>query len=323
LIIILTNKRDYTADFAILRMKDMGVDFQRCNFEDFPQRIAISWQANEERFGGYIEFPNHKKVFAEDIRSVWYRRPVLPVPNEAITDPGLREFAMLESSDAINGFFRSLDCFWMSDPEAIRRAEFKLPQLRMAAELGFRIPDTLVTSSAAEAKEFFEVNNGEVIIKPVRAGRLKEDSNFKLIFTTALKKSDLSHLELVKDTPCLFQARIPKLLEVRVTVIGEEIFAVEIHSQDHPQTQVDWRKPEIRNVRHAAHALDLNVKNLCLALTRKMGLAFGAIDLVLTPDLEYIFLEINPNGQWAWLEELTGLPMAAALVERLRLARSN
>jgi glutathione synthase/RimK-type ligase-like ATP-grasp enzyme len=106
-------------------------------------------------------------------------------------------------------------------------------------------------------------------------------------------------------------------VEIRATIVGNRVFAAEIHSQNSPKTRDDWRRYDFDNTPHLPHQLPLDMEQKCVDLVRHLNLNFGAIDLILTPQGEYVFLEINPNGQWGWIEELTGLPICAAIVDLL------
>src|SRR5262249_46875973 len=126
-------------------------------------------------------------------------------------------------------------------------------------------------------------------------------------------KRDLGYAQDVRLCPVIFQAYVPKRVELRVTVVGGRVFAAEIHSQASRRTRHDWRHYDPYQTPHHAHDLPADVEGRCLALTERLGLRYGAIDLVLTPDGRYVFLEINPNGQFLWIEEATGLPISDAV----------
>jgi glutathione synthase/RimK-type ligase-like ATP-grasp enzyme len=59
------------------------------------------------------------------------------------------------------------------------------------------------------------------------------------------------------------------------------------------------------------------IQDKCVRLVEQLELSYGAIDMVLTPEGRYVFLEINPNGQYLWIEEQTGMPISAALCDLL------
>jgi len=117
--------------------------------------------------------------------------------------------------------------------------------------------------------------------------------------------------------PLIVQVYVEKAVELRVTVVGSDVFAAEIHSQATQRTKIDWRRYDEGNTPHFEHTLPDKVSKLCLAMTHSLGLVYSAIDLILTPDGRYIFLELNPNGQYQWIEHLTGLPITDRIARLL------
>jgi glutathione synthase/RimK-type ligase-like ATP-grasp enzyme len=115
----------------------------------------------------------------------------------------------------------------------------------------------------------------------------------------------------------IFQAYVPKLVELRITVVGRRIFAAEIHSQRTNHTRCDWRRYDQGQTPHRPHELPRDLEQRCTALVERLCLRYGAIDMVLTPDGRYVFLEINPNGQYLWIEHETGLPISEAICDLL------
>src|SRR5208282_439036 len=108
-----------------------------------------------------------------------------------------------------------------------------------------------------------------------------------------------------------------KEADIRVTVVGKVVFATEIQSQDYEETETDWRRGGHVELVYRAHELPREITEKCVCLVRKFGLRFGAIDLILDRKGLYWFLEINPNGQWAWIQNRTGQPIAQAIVNEL------
>lgn len=317
MIIVVTNRRDYTADFLILELQRRQVDYVRFNTEDFPQHVQVFWRTNGIYLDGGLVFPG-KQVNFEDIRSIWYRRPVPPVPSPEINNAVNREFACAESQAALDGIWRSLDCFWVSHPDNLRRAEVKLCQLKIAAQVGFHLWPTIVTNNLERAQAFYDSQEGDVIYKPLQRSRLVRDEMVSLIYTSPIGPTEAEELWKITYAPCLLQAYVPKRVEIRATVIGSKVFSVEIHSQDHINSQHDWRRGDTVALRHELHLLPSSVESKCVALVEALGLAFGAIDLILTPEGEYVFLEINPNGQWAWIQQLCpDIPLRETLADLL------
>ncbi len=121
----------------------------------------------------------------------------------------------------------------------------------------------------------------------------------------------------LRSCPVIVQEQIPWRVELRVTVVGDQIFACEIHSQISNHARLDWRRYDTGATPHLVHELPGEIADRCVALTHRLGLRYGAVDLILTPDGRYVFLEINPNGQWLWIENLTGLPISQAVCDLL------
>lgn len=315
MILIVTNKEDYTADFVVLDMQRRGIPYIRFNTEDFPQTIGVTARFGDYGMEGHFDTPKGKVTF-DKVRSVWFRRPVLPVVSPEIEHPTSRQFCVLESLACLEALWRNLDCFWVSNPDSIRAAESKLLQLTVASRLGFSVPRTLVTSDPSEADGFFESTH-KIVYKPLGQARLKYDDHTSLIFTSVVTDKHANQFDGVKYAPCLFQEYVPKEVEIRVTAFGARVFAAEIHSQADERAVDDWRRSEALALPYCHHVLPSHVEKKCVRLLRRLDLAFGAIDMILTPEGDYVFLEINPNGQWAWIEQRTGAAMTQSLVDLL------
>jgi glutathione synthase/RimK-type ligase-like ATP-grasp enzyme len=317
MILIVTNQRDYTADFLILELRRRGIDFIRFNTEDFPQRVRIAWGPQNAGTCGHFIFPKRRVDFRE-IQSIWYRRPVAPVPSPILNESSASEFVISESQAALEGVWRSLDSFWVSNPDNLRRAELKLYQITLAAKLGFSVPPTVVTNNPEEARAFYRAHAGNVVYKTLRQGRLRSVDGLTLIYTNPVGSQEAERLDDVAYAPTLLQGYVEKRVEIRVTVIGQQVFPVAIHSQEHPEARHDWRRVDAWQLRNELCALPDEVEERCRKLVEIMGLAFGAIDLIETPEGRHVFLEINPNGQWAWIQQLRPeIPLRETLADLL------
>jgi hypothetical protein len=317
MIVVVTNKQDRTADFLIIELQKRKVDYIRFNTEDYPQEVQVVWKIIGSELLGYFNFPK-ARVHFKDIKSIWYRRPVPAIPSPEIVDPANREFVQAESRSSLDGIWRCLNCFWVSHPDNLRKSEFKLYQLKIAKEIGFSIWPTLLTNIPTEARSFYEDQDCKVIYKPLRRGRIFRDESVSLIYSNLVDTSQAQMFHMIAYAPSLFQKYVPKLVEIRVTVIGSKVFAVEIHSQDHVTSRHDWRRGDTTQIRHSIHSLPGEVESMCTDLVNKLGLTFGAIDLILTPEHDYVFLEINPNGQWAWIQQMCpDIPLRETLAKLL------
>ena len=204
-------------------------------------------------------------------------------------------------------------------PRAIvLRAQRKLTQLQLARGLGFDIAPTLVTTDPDELLTF-RAAHADLVSKQVgftQGFKLPgTDEGFR--YTLPVTPRDLTHVEAIRLCPIIVQARVPKRSELRVTVVGEKVFAAEIDSQETHHTATDWRRYDHPHCVLRPHRLPDAVASQCVGLTHALGLRFGALDLVLTPDGRYVFLEINPNGQYLWTEHAAGLPISDAMATLL------
>lgn len=316
-VLILTNKKDITADYVILELQKRNIGYFRFNTEAFPTKISGTMHVDEKIISLSIEGIKGT-INLDDIFSIWYRRPGVPCISKDIKDAGVTEFCRKESEEFIEGLCSIFKGLWVSFPPHIFRAQNKLYQLSVARSLGFKIPETIITNNPKEIGTFADKFHSGIIAKAVRQGTLRTNHGEYLIFTNPVTRKDFEAFPNVKYSPCVFQQFIPKKFDLRVTVIGSKVFSVEIHSGDNmPESQFDWRQGNQENLSYKIHVLPKNIEGLCRRIVEKMKLKFGAIDLIYSTSNEYYFLEINPNGQWAWIEQTTKLNLTKALVDLL------
>lgn len=305
MILIVTNKLDLTADFLILRLRRRGIDYIRFNTEDFPQKIKIVLTPGVNVLDQSYFVVYERKIYLSEISAVWYRHVMAPMPAPEITDPVARQFIEHESTHVLDAVWRILSCRWISHPDKIRQAGSKPHQLLIAAITGFAVPETIITNDVVAAKHFLDAHTKRVY-KPMRFRQIdhSKDEKIGLIFTTLVTDEHLEQIHDIELSPTMFQSYIEKQTELRVTVVGDRVFAVEIDSQRHEVAKHDWRIADIRDLDHRSLSLPPDVEARCRQIVKHYGLSYGAIDLIRRPDDEYIFLELNSNGQWAWLEQI-------------------
>lgn len=311
MILLVTNKRDITTDFIVLELRRRGLAFHRLNSEDLPS-AALRFRPWPDQ-GWELNIDGDALVL-RDVSAAYYRRPGAPEATAA-NDAATRDYLANEWSAVTRSLWNALEGRWLSSPFAILRAEDKPRQLTLATSLGFDIPDTLISNDFESASTF--VADGGAIGKPLRHSLVERGENGEVLFTVRLDPLKPMDREAVSLAPVIYQREVRKAYDVRATVIGDRIFAAAIHSQDHSDTEVDWRSGTRLDLQHEAIELPQPVVEKCLALTKALDLRYGAIDLVADLAGRHWFLEINPNGQWAWIERRTGLPLAAAIVDEL------
>jgi len=140
------------------------------------------------------------------------------------------------------------------------------------------------------------------VVKPLKSGCIEyPDGRVELIYTNPVRADD-EHIASVVYAPCLFQEYVPKMLEIRVTVIGTKVFPVALDSQSSDISRHDWRRDNGSGVKYLPFSLPDGIAGRCLRFMDYFGIRFSAFDFILTPDGRCVFLENNPNGQWAWLD---------------------
>lgn len=311
MILLVSNKRDLTTDFIVVELRNRGRAFHRLNTEDLPQ-FSVTFDPRSKR--GWEIIATGLNLSLDDVGAAYYRRPGAPEPIEA-TDDATAKYLADEWSAVTKALWNALDGRWLSSPFAILRAEDKPRQLALATALGFNVPETLITNEFKAASAFVEA--GCVIGKPLRHALVERGDAGEVLFTARLDPLKPMDRRAVSLAPVIYQREVRKAFDVRVTVIGDRVFGAAIHSQDHDETEVDWRSGTRLDLHHEAIELPADIVDKCKALTQSLDLRYGAIDLIVDREGHYWFLEINPNGQWAWIERRTGMPLASAIVDEL------
>jgi glutathione synthase/RimK-type ligase-like ATP-grasp enzyme len=195
---------------------------------------------------------------------------------------------------------------WQLDPqERVRRAEHKPLQLQVAQALGLPIPPTLISNDPDAVRAFARSCPGGMITKMVvsKFFRTDEAGEIESVYTNLVTPETLEDLRGLHLCPMIFQARVPKALELQVTVVGHRVFTAAVDSQIAAGARVDWRRDQGPLCgAWRPYALPMEVEEKLLRLLDHFGLNFGAIDLILTPGGQYVLLEVNPLGSFSWLE---------------------
>jgi glutathione synthase/RimK-type ligase-like ATP-grasp enzyme len=315
-ILIVTNRSDPHADRLINALGREARVF-RWNTEATNTETRLSFGIDEAGTctGSLVSSP-YRDVDLADIRSVWYRKPVFDF--EFSVSDANRAFAVSETRSSIDGLLSLMPkALWVNDPWSAGRSRIKSQQLALAGSLGFRVPRTLVTTDVGSALEFVESCNDHAIAKAVYSATALIHDLPQAVPTQLVTMSDLLKWRAdVAVCPVQFQEYIVKAYELRITVIGEKVFGIKIDSQLDKRTRIDWR-PFCEICPHQLIDLPSEVDRFCRQFIRMQGLTFGAIDMIVTPEGEHVFLENNPFGQYLWLEDMTGAPLTRTIADLL------
>lgn len=286
-------------------LQQRGVAAEWIDSADLGGALRLSCSLDGEA-AATLALPAGRRLSLAEFGCVWWRRPQRP-PTPADLDEPTREFIRNEWEHFLYGLEAFVDARWVNSPAASQRASRKAIQLIQARALGLRVPRTLISNDPDEVLKLAADAPPLVYKRLGTTGRADT-------LTRLLADADLQRLHTLPACPAIFQECIPARLDIRVTVMGRKLYAVEIDSQS-GDAPLDWRLDHGVGMR--PHELDPDTELRLLALTRQLGLAYGAIDLRLTPEGEYVFLEINPGGQFLFLELVTGLPLSQHLAEFL------
>jgi len=315
-IIILSTKADSHLKFVTNHLS--GEEILLINPTDMFDGDAIDYVYKDRNVQVY-----YKDKLLNDVKSVWLRRPTqlsarrMPVKTSHIAHVKNAVGAHLEMFS-----FAFPEALWVSDSSAIKFADRKIVQLRLAAEIGFHVPETLFASTPRRAKEF--VDKHGICIAKTMAHILPLKT---FAFTKVLRSGDdIDYTNLNLD-PYIFQQYIEPSYELRVTVVGDQIFAAKVEGEetDGLTSQYrDWRYAHANDT-FKATALQLSpeLTKKCVRFVRELNLEFGALDLIVDKKGHTWFLEINPNGQWAFVEMETGQPIGKAIAEKLKRGKQS
>jgi glutathione synthase/RimK-type ligase-like ATP-grasp enzyme len=306
--LLVTETGDLSADLLVLRLRECGIPFARFNQDQFPDGVEITWDI--DRGNGEICFLGRRIEFA-DITAAWFRRPAAPT----ITGTTAPAFVEREAVGFLESLWEATSWLWINRPSAVRYAEHKPLQLIAARQAGLMVPATLITNSPRRAREF--VRPRSAIAKAVVGGRVTEEGTDYAVFTNALTIDDLSSETAVRSSPTTFQQRVPVGADLRVTIVGRRLFAVKIFVADRQPHEVDWRAAEPKRLSYERCDLPGEIAASCLELMRGLSLNFGALDFIVGPEGEHVFLEINPSGQWGWIERQVDVPITDAIIDLL------
>lgn len=257
-------------------------------------------------------------IDGNDIQAAWYRK----VGSFSLPDADDNLSKQLYMNNEVRVFHETLwptlypDDVWLSPPRNISNADQKLWQLRVAAEVGFVVPETVLGSDWDSISENLLAQDDCFIVKLMR-GVISDGNKIKAVYTTVLRHVDIEKLkENVTAFPGMYQTYIRKDREWRVTVVGDEVFAAAVYTDD--SAKDDWRKHQnLNSVTFKREVLPDVIHDQCRAYLARMGLRFGAFDLVESPDGAITFLECNPNGQYGWLEETLEFPISEKIADLL------
>jgi len=319
MILIVTHSEDNDAIArvieAVARRGGRAIRFDTDRYPTDVRLTSYHGNSGDER----LTLTNEAGEFdLREVTAIWHRRINFggQLPKEL--DRQLRHASLGEASAAAHGMLASLKAFRMDHVRHIRHAENKQLQLQVARELGLDTPRTLTTNDPAAVRAFAKSCERGMVTKMLSSFAIYDEGKELVVFTNPVKPEDLEDLSGLNLCPATFQELLPKALEIRVTVVGNRVMSAAIDSQVSERATHDWRRDGQRMLQEwRPYQFPHDVEEKILRLMDYFSLNYGAIDVILTPDGRHIFLELNPCGEFFWLERSPGLPISEAIANVL------
>jgi glutathione synthase/RimK-type ligase-like ATP-grasp enzyme len=313
--LLITEQFEPTADCILAELRRQGVPCLRWNLDRFPLGSSLTYRTRDGRLSAEI-CTDGRTVDLDTVGSVWCRgfRP------SGFPD-GMNEaddaFAREEAQRALDALMTMLKVLWINHPHCHARANSKAAQLSVALQVGLEIPPTVVTNDPKSARDFIAGIAGDTVYKAHSQSLNVEPG--KALYTGLMTQKELVKLDLIRVSPGIFQKFVAKAYEVRATVVGSRVFSGRINSQASDETRIDWRHKPFE-IDEEPIKLPDDIESKIHALMKVFGLVYGAFDFIVTPEGRHVFLEVNPAGQYLWVEAKTKLPITSALVDELSAA---
>ena len=343
-ILLLTHPDDVHAQAVEYWLKEFGADYTYFNYELFPRQAEIAYHFTRQRTNFTIDFDG-QTLSLGDLTAVWLRRAGLPSPDPNLSKD-VQRYAFNESKALLDNLsLLTPKAFWLSSLYAIRIADNKPYQMAQAHKVGFLIPETVFTNNPATLMGL-DPEYDTLVLKPVHRSELnltlswpqkllqmfsklgkkhyfqgsqQSVQYYNSIFTPThfLNRNQLSDvIDSLAICPVCIQEHIKPAYELRVTVVGNDVFACKIKMPDSRKGEVDWRMSNEDN-EYTAYSLSKDLEYRCINLIKELGLSFGCIDLIVNHEGLVYFLECNPNGQWLWVENAIGCQISKSIATLL------
>ena len=318
MILILTNKVDTHTDEVIKLLTKRNVRVFRLNTEDLLFKYKINFRVNEDGSWQAEIIDGFERVLDLTKQKIaWLRKPDFNFFGNHPDKSAEESFAESETKAFINSIYSLSNIKWINPPFTTNGAKVKFQQLLLANRMGIKTPKTIITNQPELAKDFFVSCGEEVLLKSIYTSTVTINGLNQAISSKKISKEQFySSYQNIAFCPTQLQEYVEKAFELRITIIGEKVFAVKIDSQIHEETKVDWRLHTKLNP-HSVFDLPENIEKFCIDFLREQELVYGAMDFIVTPQGEYYFLENNPFGQYLWLEIETGIPLTETMCNLL------
>ncbi|GAA3122947.1 ATP-grasp ribosomal peptide maturase [Streptosporangium carneum] len=318
-VLIVTDETDVVAQRVAAELAGRGTPVVTIDTADFPGTLsmAATIEAGATCWAGTLTGPRATSLNLAEVGAVYWRRPTQFVMDERMSSPE-SAFAYGEARYGFGGILIALGqggCLWVNDPMAAMRAEYKPVQLTVAAQVGLTVPPSIITNDPQAAHTWAKERDKPIIYKPMSGVWHADEGRIRALYTSPVGDFDELLDPAFARTAQLLQEQMPKAFEARAIVVGTKVFTVRIDASTEAG-KTDWRS-DYDSLTYTAIDLPEDTEKGLVKLHERLGLVYGASDLICTPSGEWVYLETNQRGEWFWLADETGLPIASALADIL------
>lgn len=310
MILILSNKWDVTVDFVVRELRQRNHPFLRINAEDLPkENCTISLHP----FSIRITKQRREYDLALDVGVIWNRRPGKAyddVPRSERPSEALKTYVENQWYSWLEALQLLEEVLWINHPRLNGQMENKARQLLVAQKIGFHIPDTLISNDPDPIMTLHRKYDNKLVVKALYSPLIEDVEQDYFIFSNVIESWPGQCDPELRVSPAIYQEPLFPKVDYRVTVVGDTVLAAKIYSSS-DEFFADWRTQK-DGLTFERVVLPKDIERMCRQYVKESGLVFGAIDLVEFKG-RYYFLEINPNGEWGWLQKPHGLPIADVL----------
>lgn len=305
-VLIITHSLDNECiDIVSNKLRELNAEPIRFNVDEYPLKYALSTCYENKEWKVYLDYQG-ERTSIDDITALWYRRSHnLGSGLSNILEGEFLSSVHGEVRATLFGMLESLNCFQIGKFSQYRRLDSKEEQMKIATYLGIKVPETCITNNPDEAKRFVKAHPNGVISKMQSSFAINKNGVESVVFTNVIKEEDLENIDTLQYCPMQFQVKLEKALELRVTIVGDQIFTFAIDSQKLDNAKVDWRREGVLLLKDwKPYELPKELNEKLLQMMDIYQINYGAIDIIVTPENEYFFLEINSAGEFFWLDRL-------------------
>jgi hypothetical protein len=301
-VLCLTNPSDFHSFVVSDALRRKGAEVWEWYTSDFPSLQTASYSLNGVGNEWGLLGPE-LNLSGITPRTVWMRGPSPPVLPSSVAKAD-RPFAGRESKAFLNCLLQEIgnESFWVNSVAGATRAGLKTEQLKAARRAGLQIPNTLCSNDPGVVRRFIRDSKSPVIYKAFYPVSWETADGAAVLFSSHVKEPDLPDDVILQAVPGIYQEQVQKKYELRITAMGETLVAAKIDSQAVHSARLDWRSAK-EPVPMEQIEISSALADACRAIMTDLGIVFGCFDLIVTPEGETVFLEVNEAGAFLWIEE--------------------